>query len=220
MNRGWFVIALIASREEEIRKLAREVCVKRDYSYQCCRFIEGTLGGKQLLLTLSGEGYEHAGQVALLILETHPIEALISSGFCTALSSNLAVGDIALYYSLRNGGRSRPSCILNPDLALIKLASSLPNLGGYLVQPLAGVTLPEDAASYSFGDGSALPEADVFDFESFAVGQVAAERRVPFLCARVISARGLHGATPSNPDDLDQLHRHLADFLSRLIASL
>jgi adenosylhomocysteine nucleosidase len=183
------LIAFLVALEEEARELKRSMVITRTSAFQFCRIFEGKLAGKDVLLVLTGMGKTQAKAATEWILDKYPIVAVISSGFGGALNNKTAVGDIVIYSTLTcdDGHGSTNEKVLCPCSKLIEAATKsgaecefgvLQGKGISTMQPCFS---PESKAR--LGRESA---ADVVDMESYWIGQIAAERNLPFIVARSI----------------------------------
>lgn len=183
------MIAFLVALEEEARELKRRMVITRTSAFQSCRIFEGNLAGKEVLLVLTGMGKTQAKAATEWLLDKYPIVAVVSSGFVGALNNKTAAGDIVIYSTLTcdDGHGSTNGKIIYPCSMLIEAATKsgaecefgvLPGKGISIMQPCVS---PESKAR--LGRESA---ADVVDMESYWIGQIAAERKVPFIVARSI----------------------------------
>ncbi len=123
-------------------------------------------------LILSGVGHRRADRAARLLADAGPLDALVSAGFAGALSDELRPGDLVL-----GGSADFPA-----DPALLeRLVSTTPCRRG---ASAAVDAVLNDAAGKA--DLARRSGALVVDMESGAVGAVARERSLPFLCAKVV----------------------------------
>lgn len=123
-------------------------------------------------LILSGVGHRRADRAARLLADAGPLDALLSVGFAGALTEDLHPGDLVL-----GGSTDFPA---DPGL-LQRLGSAVPCRRGN--------TAPVDAVLNEAPKKTALAQrsgALVVDMESGAVGAVARERGLPFLCAKAV----------------------------------
>lgn len=130
-------------------------------------------------LILSGVGAPRAAAAARLLLDSGPLDALLSVGFAGALGDDLHPGDLVL-----GGSTDFPA---DPVL-LHRLSSGIACHQGTTAPVEAVLNEPAGKADLARRSG-----ARVVDMESGAVGAAARERSVPFLCAKVVLD------TPSEP---------------------
>lgn len=200
------MIALLSALEAEIRELKKEMSIRKTYTYQNCRVYEGNWHDRDKLLVLTGMGKECARKTTELVLENFPVSVLLSTGFGGALNDKTVAGDIVVYSKLSCEG-SRAGALakdLRSDENLVSIASR--SINGTKVRSLlgTGVTVsriydtPE--SKYQLGRDFL---ADVIDMESYWIGQIAMERKIPFLAVRSIF--------DTLRDDLSLLHHITAE---------
>jgi adenosylhomocysteine nucleosidase len=184
------MIALISALDEEIRDFRRGMSIRRISSYQCCRFYEGRLGNRDIILALSGMGGEHAKQVSQLILATYPVEVLISTGFCGSLNGKTGPGDMVVYSRSLNGeamsgDRKMGELLLDPVLA----KAAIKTCGKMNCRTLVGSGVTVSKVCSAPEDKRRLGQeyaADVVDMESYAIGQISLEKKTPFIAVRAV----------------------------------
>ncbi len=213
------MIGIIAASEQEIGAFLTAILVRRRYSYQCCRFYEGRLDRKEIVIALAGEGREHAGQVALLILETYQLDVLISTGFATALHEELKPHDIFVMPKIFDGDLPLDDSILAPQLSdprLVQVALTCFSPGERPVVEGNGLTTsgPARTAENKKTLGCQYP-AEIWDNAGYGIAQVASRRKVPFIGAGVI----LDGIDTS-PPDTQEAARVLGLFLQQFVRKL
>lgn len=123
-------------------------------------------------LILSGVGPRRAERAARVLAEAGPLEALLSAGFAGALTDDLSPGDLVLGGSLG----------FTADPGLLQRFSAVTSCR-------QGASAPVDAVLNDAAEKAALAQrsgALVVDMESGAVGAVARELNLPFLCAKVV----------------------------------
>lgn len=133
-----------------------------------------------LVFVAGGVGARPAAAAALLMADTAKPDALISLGFCGALTDDLQTPDLVL-----GGSTAHPA---SPELLdLARSAAPQAKSGSVLTVPKVLVKT-EDKAALAKSSG-----ALVVDMEADAVGVVARSRKLGFLCVKVVID------TPSEP---------------------
>jgi adenosylhomocysteine nucleosidase len=184
------MLCIFAALEAEVREFKKGMAIIRTFTYQDCRIFEGILAGKDVLLVVTGIGEKRAKTSAQYILENFPVSVLVSSGFAGALNDKVCVGDIAIYKTLRCEQCREVSAGKPLQTNLTLLADCTKSDQDCHIQFLScrGVSVsrvcatPQGKSKLGCDSG-----ADVVDMESFWIGQIAAERNVPFIAVRSIS---------------------------------
>jgi adenosylhomocysteine nucleosidase len=184
------MLSIFAALEAEVSEFKKGMTIFGTSTYQDCRIFEGRLAGRDVLLAVTGIGEERAKTAARYVLDKIPVSALVSSGFAGALNDKTAVGDMVIYTVLRceqcrEVSAGKP---LQPDPIL--LTQCLKSGRECAIQVLSGrgisisrvCATPQDKSELGRDSG-----ADSVDMESFWIGQIAAERNVPFIAVRSIS---------------------------------
>src|SRR3954447_16680130 len=78
---------------------------------------EAELAGNPVLLAANGAGARRAAAAVDAALAAFPADAIVSTGFCGALSPELAVADIVSATSVKDGARSLPALQPRSDRA-------------------------------------------------------------------------------------------------------
>ena len=146
---------------------ARSTPVKVDWSRQ------GELSGNKVLLAANGAGGKRAGAAVDATLAEFPADAILSTGFCGALSQNLAVADIVEATAVSDGVRCLPVRPVESGRTYHR--------GLLLSIDHVAQTAAEKRLLNERGGGLAV------EMEAAEVAARAAYRQVPFYCVRVVS---------------------------------
>jgi adenosylhomocysteine nucleosidase len=152
-------------------------------SVEGCRLFRAGHGDKEVLVVQTGVGRENVERSARAILGKYPVSALVSFGFGGGLTDGLNIGDIVLCSDLCAEGS--PSCLC--DSGLLEAAGHVDGGRNRVVRG-TGVSVGQPAATEAMKRTLAAAfKADSVDMESYWVGRIATEKRVPFLTVRVVS---------------------------------
>lgn len=150
----------------EHARSARGTTVRVDWSR------EAELSGNTVLLAANGAGAKRAAAAVDASLDQFPADAILSTGFCGALSPKLSVADIVEATGVSDGVRCLPVLPVASDRTYHRgLLFSI----DHVAQTAAEKRLLHD------GGGFAV------EMEAREVAARAAYRRVPFYCVRVVS---------------------------------
>jgi len=128
---------------------------------------EADLGGRSLTLVANGAGAERAAAAAGVLGRP---EAIVSTGFCGALDSSLAIGDVFTACEVEGLGRRFRACVPAGTRASGRL-----------------ITL--DHVAQTAGEKAALRAsgAAAVDMEAAGPARVAENLAVPFFCVRSVT---------------------------------
>jgi nucleoside phosphorylase len=183
------MIALISALEEEVRDLKKGMAIIKTYSGPVCRVYEGKCAKKDCLLVLTGVGKERARRATEFILNKFQVSALISTGFGGALNNKTSAGDIVIYLRINceESPGGSPGKALYSNSSLVSAASKSGEGTGFRSLLGQGVTISQvcvtPESKYRLGQ---VFTADVVDMESYWIGQIAGERKLPFIAVRSI----------------------------------
>lgn len=171
--------------EVEARSVRRAIRLENEGSAGHARWWGGkTAGGTRVVIATSGIGQAPAAAAANLLIETHGPHALVSFGVAGGLRGGFTLGEMALCSAVIGGSGQR----IESSPGLMAIARSELESSGLPWQPAISLTV--DRVVETPSAKLRLHEetgADVVEMESLAVGRVAQERGLEFLCLRSIS---------------------------------
>jgi adenosylhomocysteine nucleosidase len=196
------MLALVAAMDAEISGLRGSMTAVQADERDGFIVYNGMLGAKRVLLAKSGVGRQCVERACRSLLDRYPVTAIISFGFAGALNPGLTVGDIVACSSiLASRELHGPDCTC--DAVLLSTAQSCKSPGS---SRGIGVTAPGLVASRFQKNALFVSSgADIVDMESYWIGVMAAENRVPFISVRAIS----DSAADSLPDLPSWTWRHV-----------
>lgn len=133
------------------------------------------------LIEVSGMGCDGAARAARALVR-RDVTALATFGLAGGLDPALTCGRIFLPSEVVSGsGQSLPTATSWREGLALRLAACSPVSGGRLLTSVRAIgSVAEKAAAFQATGAAAV------DMESFAVAEVAAERKLPFMALRVI----------------------------------
>jgi len=143
------------------------------------------------LLVLTGMGEEKARQASKLVLDKYPVSAVISTGFGGALNEKTKIGDIVVCSRLVCGEdpvrEQNHKKVLESDIRLVSISRKTLEDSGTGFITGAGVTVPyvSSTPENKLALGKQF-EADMVEMESYWIGKIAAEKKLPFIEVRSI----------------------------------
>lgn len=204
-------IGIISAMDSEHRQLAERLQEKRVSGDGHWEYVEGVLGGNQLVLARCGIGKVNAALGTAELIHRHAPQCIISTGVAGGIDPVLRVSDVVVsnrvvYHDVYCGNdgtkygqiqgmplyyeASLP--LLQCAVALNEKACLESRIHGGLI--CTGDRFVEDAAELA-GIKSHFPEGLAVDMESAAIAQTCYIYKVPFLSFRIISD------TPGAHDD-------------------
>ena len=141
---------------------------------------EGGLGGRRVVLVLSGAGRNQAARATEVLIDGHKPQRVVSAGFAGGLCPKLKRNDILIANRIVLAGGGELPLDLPADVAAL---GERPGVYlGALLSTDHVVRLPQQKRLL-FDRHAAL----AVDMETFAVAEVCRRREVPFLSVRVIN---------------------------------
>jgi len=147
----------------------------------------GALNGNETLLVANGIGHSRAAAAAKAAIAAFDPDAIVSAGFCGALSPKLKIADIVVATQV-----ATPDAIYNalrPPAPLPDLRSLIPSSGSVLSISYIAQTAEQKRALASQG-------AIAVEMEAAGVAAEASLCSLPFYCVRVVT--DLAGETMAN----------------------
>jgi adenosylhomocysteine nucleosidase len=87
---------LIGAMREEIQLLEHDIENLKIHEYGVRKFYEGTIGGNEVVMCLSGWGKVAAASTATSLINLFQVDQLVFIGMAGSLSPNLSIGDIVV----------------------------------------------------------------------------------------------------------------------------
>jgi adenosylhomocysteine nucleosidase len=194
-------IAIVSAMREELRALLADLAEPRGERVAGRDFHFGAIGGRPVVLVLSGIGKVAAATTTALLLDRFEIDALLFTGVAGGLARGVQVGDIVLArellqhdldvspifprYEVPLTGRSRFAADAALTQALAQGCAGLRVHEGLVVSGDRFVSTARESAALR----AALPDALAVEMEGAAVAQVCADFARPFAVLRTVSDR-------------------------------
>ena len=171
-------IGLVTALPMEIAPFLARLRGVRKYHARKLTIVEGELGGKLIVVVLTGMGRIRAQRGAEALLDGHRPRWLVSAGYAGALNPSLKRNEIVLADEVVNiEGRRFSIDVKVPETSRAEGIH-------------AGRLLTTDSVARTALEKQGLREkfsADVVDMETSAIAALAGERGVRFLSIRVVS---------------------------------
>lgn len=177
-------ILFVAADGDELKPFAEMLSATRKLKWPIDYAFEGILEGRRILLAANGAGNKLAAQaveiamraVTAADLSSSRLEAVVSAGFCGALTSAHREGEIICATDvLDQATGQRYSCSLPEDCASYT----------------SGLLLSQNRIAVTTAEKTRLAESGALavDMESGGVAERTARAGLPFSCIKVVSDR-------------------------------
>jgi len=174
------MIAIVAGVPEELAVLRRRLTGASEIPTAAGRATRGTLGGREVVLAVAGDGAARAERSLEALLDAVPCSAVLGVGVAGGLTDDLPVGSLVVASSVVSGDGveqlPEPGCV-----AAAKRHGARP-ARVVCADGLAGTAVDKARLREQAGDGAA-----VVDLESAAWARSASQRGLPWSVLRVVS---------------------------------
>jgi nucleoside phosphorylase len=174
-------VAIVSALPEEIRGLRSRLVAARPLSADG-RTVAGTIGDREVMLVVTGDGERNAREGIEAVLDRWPIERLIVIGVAGALTANLRPAALVVADEVRDRGGS-----IAADPVVVRTA--LHRAGGQrgcVITAERVASSPGERARVLRDLGGGVRTA-VVDLESAVLVRAARARQIPWLVLRVVS---------------------------------
>lgn len=225
-------IGIVSAMDSEHRQLSARLAHAAEAGGGSFRYVEGTLGANEVVLTQCGIGKVNAAVGACELLRRYGPDCVLSTGVAGGIDACLRVGDVVAsawltYHDVWCGEGNEWGQVqgfparFSSDSALVEKALRVESdsriYKGLICSGDRFISAPEELAEIKH----AFPEGMAVDMESGSIAQVCYLRGVPFLSFRIISdTPGVEGHMAQYKHFWDDAPRHSFEVLSRLIANL
>jgi adenosylhomocysteine nucleosidase len=186
------MLALMGAFGQEIVDLRRRMAVEEKVAGRGYWLYRGRFEGRDAVLVKTGMGKERAENATRSMLERYPVSSIISLGVAGALAPELRIGDVVVCSSLHcaheSGHEWVSDGLCHSDAHLLSLFSRGPEdmedrcrIGSSVsVLELKSSTEKLEALAETF-------DAHIVDMESYWIGCIASDAKIPFIAVRAIS---------------------------------
>ena len=181
--------AIITACAHEAALVRRRLHVQRQATSRAGPMWHGVLHQQEVVLLQCGMGPERAAQAVLWLGQHYPLTGVLCVGFAGGLQAELRPGDALLVTHIlaQDDVTCTTSSGIRPDARLAHIAAmavaqaAVVSHTGTLLSTTAVVA--QAAAKQALGQCSG---ALAVDMESYSVGQMAAQRHIPFAVLRTV----------------------------------
>lgn len=200
-------IGIVGAMDEEISAFLSKLDTVKESSWNHFRFFEGTLEGKEVVISKSGVGKVLAAALTQHLIERYAPSFIIFTGVAGALNPEYEIGDIIvsrdlIQYDLDASalGFQKGDIPFMPGFRIIKANESLVESGAYYSPANHKVHVGRILTGDKFvtGDTHVLRGefgGDAVEMEGASLGLVCMLNKVPFVVVRTISDKADHSAT-------------------------
>lgn len=228
------MIGIIGAMDEEIALLLKNMDNTEEIAAANCRFIRGTIKGKEVVLLKSGIGKVNAAMGTTIMFERFAPDLIINTGSAGGYSEKLEVGDIiissevvhhdvdvtAFDYSYGQVPGLPPTYVA--DEKLVKAAqSAVDGLGIHFEVGLiaTGDSFMEEATKVKTAR-ERFPNMIAAEMEAAAIAQVCHQYSTPFVVIRALSDIAGKASSVSFDAFLEKAAKHAAQLIIKVVQDL
>lgn len=228
------MIGIIGAMDEEIIYLSESMTDKTEISVANCRFIQGTLQGKEIVLLKSGIGKVNAALGTSIMMERFSPQAIINTGSAGGFSESLQVGDLVISnevvhhdvdvtsfdYAYGQVPGLPPTFKAADDLVRVT-ATAVKELGiNYEIGLIAtGDSFMEEETRVA-RVRELFPEMIAAEMEAAAIAQVCHQYGTPFVVIRALSDIAGKDSSVSFDAFLETAAKHAAQLILKVVEAL
>lgn len=179
-------IAVITAMPQEFNAVSRCLGVGTAMRLAGLKAFSCHTGGHDLLLLLSGMGFDNAARAAEAAIREWRPNLLVSAGFCGGIAPELKVGDVVVAKQMvivtGNGPEEVPVLFSAAGQNFVARESGMRVCGGLFAS--TPVIMSKKRLAGMLSAGSTNP---VVEMESAAVAIIAVENSIPLLAIRAVS---------------------------------
>lgn len=228
-------IAIIGAMEEEVELLREEIGSANTTVIAGCEFIEGVIGGRDVVLVKSGIGKVNAAVATTLLLDNFKPDAVLNTGSAGGFQAALEVGSVVISNEVRHhdvnvtafgyehGQVPGQPAAYQADPKLVEVArAAVEEIGehAHAIGLIAsGDTFMSDAAHVEQVK-QLFPAMIAAEMEASAVAQVCHQFGTPFVVIRALSDIAGKESSMSFDEFLPVAARHSTDIVLKAISKL
>ncbi len=229
-------IGIIGAMEEEVALLKKEMESFNETERAGCRFYEGQLHGKDVVVLQSGIGKVNAAMATTLLIQEFSPDRLINTGSAGGLDHRLKVGDLVISTEVRHhdvdvtafnyeyGQVPGLPAAFQPDEELVQVAEKAAKSVQEDIQVVKGLIASGD----SFMSDPArvetvrerFPNLQAVEMEAAAIAQVSFQFNLPFVIIRSLSDIAGKASNISFDQYLETAAKHSAELILTMIKEL
>ncbi|MET3700014.1 adenosylhomocysteine nucleosidase [Bacillus oleivorans] len=228
-------VAIIGAMEEEVVILRDRMSETTITNVAGCEFTEGTLEGREVILSKSGIGKVNAAMSTTLLLQIFKPNYVLNTGSAGGFNPALQVGDLVISSEVRHhdvdvtifgyeyGQVPQLPAAFKADDRLIGIAQeAAKEIEG--VQTVTGLiatgdSFMNDAERVEFVRGK-FPELQAAEMEAAAISQVCYQFGTPLLIIRALSDIAGKESNVSFEQFLDKAAKHSAELVVNIVRNL
>lgn len=204
------MLGIIGAMEEEITGLKEKMTVEKTVQKASMEFLQGTLGGKPVVVVRCGIGKVNAAVCTQILVDEFRVDAIVNTGIAGSLKNEINIGDIvlstdALQHDMDATGFGyeygviprMETSVFKADGRLTELAKECcervnPDISVFTGRVVSGDQFISDKEKKDWIAGQF--HGFCTEMEGAAIAQTAYLNHVPFLIVRAISDKADNSA--------------------------
>lgn len=227
-------IGIIGAMDEEIKRLKQAMTDVKEIEIANCRFYQGNLQNKEVVLLLSGIGKVNAAMSTTILHERFHPDKIINTGSAGGFAKNLEVGDVVISTEVLHhdvdatafdyvyGQVPGMPAAYEASKDLIQLANEVILDSG--VQAETGIIATGDSFMQREDQTAVVrerfPEMLALEMEAAAIAQVCYQYQTPFVIIRALSDIAGKESSVSFDVFLEKAAKNAADVIIKMVEKI
>lgn len=227
------MLGIIGAMEEEVTALKESMTVQKQVKKAAMEFLQGTLGGKPVVVVRSGIGKVNAAICTQILVDEFGVDAIVNTGIAGSLKNEINIGDIvlstdALQHDMDATGFGydygviprMETSIFEADKKLVDLAKECcervnPDISVFTGRVVSGDQFISDKAKKDWISGQF--QGYCTEMEGAAIAQTAYLNQVPFLIVRAISDKADNSAEMDYAEFEKKAIEHSVNLMTEMV---
>ena len=230
------ITGIIGAMDEEVALLKEKMEISDIVNRASMEFCHGKLGGREVVVVMSGIGKVNAGICAQILVDVFHVTELINTGIAGSLKNEINIGDIvvssdaiqhdmdAVSFGYERGQIPRMATLSFPaDPRLVELAKKActqvnPEISVFVGRIASGDVFVADRGVKD--EIASWTKGFCTEMEGAAIAQAAWLNKVPFVIIRAISDKADDSAAVDYPEFEKQAIQHSVKLVERFVELL
>lgn len=227
------MLGIIGAMEEEVTALKENMTVEKQVKKAAMEFLQGTLGGKPVVVVRSGIGKVNAAICTQILVDEFGVDAIVNTGIAGSLKNEINIGDIvlstdALQHDMDATGFGydygviprMETSVFEADKKLVALAKECcervnPDISVFTGRVVSGDQFISDKAKKDWISGQF--QGYCTEMEGAAIAQTAYLNQVPFLIVRAISDKADNSAEMDYAEFEKKAIEHSVNLMTEMV---
>lgn len=227
------MLGIIGAMEEEVTALKENMTVEKQVKKAAMEFLQGTLGGKPVVVVRSGIGKVNAAICTQILVDEFGVDAIVNTGIAGSLKNEINIGDIvlstdALQHDMDATGFGydygviprMETSVFEADKKLVDLAKECcervnPDISVFTGRVVSGDQFISDKAKKDWISGQF--QGYCTEMEGAAIAQTAYLNQVPFLIVRAISDKADNSAEMDYAEFEKKAIEHSVNLMTEMV---